>query len=317
MDNKIEITNLKKKDINSSVVLNKPEQNTTCKTQKTWFRKVLNFLGFKHENKTLGCAVNENHLKSVNEPNNNLAYKTENLNVTSENGSGQKVSKQRNSEIANSEILGDNQVTIGSTTLGSLKNNKNLEENNNLENKTSTNKKDNYFTKFFKIKHVKTAVIVLIFGFVALLILNSSFGTGLTNKNSASNLSYMTCLEYCEKLENKLTEVLGEISGVGNVKVMVTAESGPLINVATSTDERTNTTTSGENSTTNSTVVKDPIVISSSGKNSPLVLSEMAPKITGVIVVASGAKDARVKLNLIEAIQALLDVSSSNIQIYY
>lgn len=312
MDNKIEITNLKKKDINSSVVLNKPEQNTTCKTQKTWFKKVLNFLGFENENKTLGCAVNENHLKSVNKPNNNLAYKTENLNVKAENGSS-----QNGSEILNSEILDDNQVTIGSTTLGSLKSNKNLEENNNLENKTSTNKKDNYFTKFFKIKHVKTAVIVLIFGFVALLILNSSFGTSLTNKSSASNLSYMTCLEYCEKLENKLTEVLGEISGVGNVKVMVTAESGPLINVATSTDERTNTTTSGENSTTNSTVVKDPIVISSSGKNSPLVLSEMAPKITGVIVVASGAKDARVKLNLIEAIQALLDVSSSNIQIYY
>ncbi len=312
MDNKIEITNLKKKDINSSVVLNKPEQNTTCKTQKTWFKKVLNFLGFENKNKTLGCAVNENHLKSVNEPNNNLAYKTENLNVKSENDSS-----QNGSEILNSEILDDNQVTIGSTTLGSLKTNKNLEENNNLENKTSTNKKDNYFTKFFKIKHVKTAVIVLIFGFVALLILNSSFGTSLTNKSSASNLSYMTCLEYCEKLENKLTEVLGEISGVGNVKVMVTAESGPLINVATSTDERTNTTTSGENSTTNSTVVKDPIVISSSGKNSPLVLSEMAPKITGVIVVASGAKDARVKLNLIEAIQALLDVSSSNIQIYY
>lgn len=312
MDNKIEITNLKKKDINSSVVLNKPEQNTTCKTQKTWFKKVLNFLGFENENKTLGCAVNENHLKSVNKPNNNLAYKTENLNVKAENGSS-----QNGSEILNSEILDDNQVTIGSTTLGSLKSNKNLEENNNLENKTSTNKKDNLFTKFFKIKHVKTAVIVLIFGFVALLILNSSFGTSLTNKSSASNLSYMTCLEYCEKLENKLTEVLGEISGVGNVKVMVTAESGPLINVATSTDERTNTTTSGENSTTNSTVVKDPIVISSSGKNSPLVLSEMAPKITGVIVVASGAKDARVKLNLIEAIQALLDVSSSNIQIYY
>ena len=312
MDNKIEITNLKKKDINLSVVLNKPEQNTTCKTQKTWFKKVLNFLGFENENKTLGCAVKENHLKSVNEPNNNLAYKTENLNVKAENASS-----QNGSEILNSEILDDNQVTIGSTTLGSLKSNKNLEENNNLESKTSTNKKDNYFTKFFKIKHVKTAVIVLIFGFVALLILNSSFGTSLTNKSSASNLSYMTCLEYCEKLENKLTEVLGEISGVGNVKVMVTAESGPLINVATSTDERTNTTTSGENSTTNSTVVKDPIVISSSGKNSPLVLSEMAPKITGVIVVASGAKDARVKLNLIEAIQALLDVSSSNIQIYY
>lgn len=312
MDNKIEITNLKKKDINSSVVLNKPEQNTTCKTQKTWFKKVLNFLGFENENKTLGCAVNENHLKSVNEPNNNLSNKTENLNVKAENGSS-----QNDSDNFNSEILDDNQVTIGSTTLGSLKSNKNLEENNNLENKISTNKKDNYFTKFFKIKHVKTAVIVLIFGFVALLILNSSFGTSLTNKSSASNLSYMTCLEYCEKLENKLTEVLGEISGVGNVKVMVTAESGPLINVATSTDERTNTTTSGENSTTNSTVVKDPIVISSSGKNSPLVLSEMAPKITGVIVVASGAKDARVKLNLIEAIQALLDVSSSNIQIYY
>lgn len=172
--------------------------------------------------------------------------------------------------------------------------------------------------KVLKNKQIKTIIIVLFFGLLALIILNSSFGDELTNLNSSdNNLGYMSSLDYCEKLENKLVEVLSGISGAGDVKVMVTVASGPELNVASSKDERTNTTTSGNNTTTNTTLVEDPIVITSSGTKSPLVLSEISPEIKGVVVVASGAKDVSVRLNLLQAVMALLDVSSTNIQIYY
>lgn len=184
--------------------------------------------------------------------------------------------------------------------------------------KTDKNKIDFNITKFFKIKQVKTAVIVLIFGLIALFILNSSLGENVIGSSAkSSDDGYMTSLEYCEKLETKLVEVLQNISGVGKVNVMVSVESAPEIKIATSTNEKTNTTSSGLNTTTNSSVVSDPIIVNGSGVTSPLVLTEFAPKVTGVVVVADGAKDVRVRLNLLEAIESLLNVSSENIQIFY
>lgn len=281
MDNKLEISNITKKEIineNNSKTYEKADD----KKKTGLLSKICSFFNLSETKNDNLKNASSNEVSDVN--NKNLKLKTE------EELETQPIEKSNNEKS-------------------------NLKKQ--IQNQNRDNKKENSFTKFFKIKQVKVAVIVLIFGVAALIILNSSFGTSLTNKNTTKNSSYMTSLEYCEKLENKLMEVLEKISGVGDVKVMVTVESGPEIKIATSTDERTNTTTNGTNSTTNSTTVKDPIIITSSGSNSPLVLSEIVPQVTGVIVVASGAKDVKVRLNLLEAIKVLLNISSSNIQIYY
>ena len=279
MDNEIRLSNIRKKEIECKNVVNK--NNVETKNNNLGlFKKIVKFLGISQSKNENSCKIDQ---KANNE-----------INYVSKNETEQK------------------EENLEETIIG-----KKMEKTMLLDTKNTSNKKDGFFTKFLKIKHVKTAIIVLIFAVSALLILNSSFGTSFINTKKESNSNYMTCLEYCEKLENKLTEVLGKISGVGDVDVMITAESGPEIKIATSTDEKTNTTTSGSNSTSNSTTITDPIIITSSGSNSPIVLTEMAPKITGVIVVASGAKDVKVKLYLIDAIKALLDVSSNNIQIYY
>lgn len=279
MDNEIKLSNIRKKEIECKNI-GKENNVKSKKNNFGLFKKIFNFLGISQSKNETSCKIDQ---KANNEINYVLKNETE--------------QKEENLE----------ETIIG----------KKMEKTMLLDTKNTSNKKDGFFTKFLKIKHVKTAIIVLIFAVSALLILNSSFGTSFINTKTESNSNYMTCLEYCEKLENKLTEVLGKISGVGDVDVMITAESGPEIKIATSTDEKTNTTTSGSNSTSNSTIITDPIIITSSGSNSPIVLTEMAPKITGVIVVASGAKDVKVKLYLIDAIKALLDVSSNNIQIYY
>ena len=285
MDNEIKLSNIRKKEIECKNI-GKENNVKSKKNNLGLFKKFFNFLGISQSKNETSCKIDQNE---------NIDQKANNkINCVSKNESEQK------------------EENLEETMIG-----KEFEKTMLLDTKNTSNKKDGFFTKFLKIKHVKTAIIVLIFAVSALLILNSSFGTSFINTKTESNSNYMTCLEYCEKLENKLTEVLGKISGVGDVDVMITAESGPEIKIATSTDEKTNTTTSGSNSTSNSTTITDPIIITSSGLNSPIVLTEMAPKITGVIVVASGAKDVKVKLYLIDAIKALLDVSSNNIQIYY
>jgi stage III sporulation protein AG len=46
------------------------------------------------------------------------------------------------------------------------------------------------------------------------------------------------------------------------------------------------------------------------------VLREDSPKVLGVIVVAEGADDIGVKLNLLEAVQTVLNVSPDRVDVY-
>lgn len=175
-------------------------------------------------------------------------------------------------------------------------------------------------SKVFANKNSKIAVMVVILAIVLIVFLNlsSNSKTNLTNSSvtNFNSLEYVSSAKYVNNLESKLVSVLSKVKGAGQVEVMVTLESGPELKIATSVDERTNTSTSSSTTTTSVTVIENPIIITQNGQSQPLVLMEIMPKIKGVIVVAQGAGSTKVKLELLEAVQALLDVPSSNIQIY-
>ena len=90
---------------------------------------------------------------------------------------------------------------------------------------------------------------------------------------------------------------------------------GGLVKIATQVDERTNTNTNSSGSTTSVTIVEEPIVVKQNGEEKPLVLMEILPVVKGVVVVAEGAKDISVRLNLLEAVQSLLGLDSKSVQI--
>lgn len=135
------------------------------------------------------------------------------------------------------------------------------------------------------------------------------------SKEKVSTISYTSSLEYCAILEDKLKTVLGSVKGAGNVNVMVTLESGPELKIATQVDERTNTNTNSSGTTTSVTIVEEPIVVKQNGEEKPLVLMEILPVVKGVVVVAEGAKDISVRLNMLEAVQSLLGLDGKSIQI--
>ena len=174
------------------------------------------------------------------------------------------------------------------------------------------------FSFLKKIKGIKNleVVIACILGAVILLIYFTNFSTPNNTNTSTTNGEYTTSITYAAFLENKLSETLSSIAGAGKVAVMVTLESGPELVIATSTDQKTNTSQSGDNKTESITVVENPVIVSQNGTSKPLILMEILPKVQGVIVVAQGAGNVRVRLDLLNAIQALLDISGSNIQIF-
>ena len=114
--------------------------------------------------------------------------------------------------------------------------------------------------------------------------------------------------------------MLSEIKGAGKIEVMITYESSPELVPAFSTDtQETTNIQSGQNSTTQSKTVsqnQNPITVSDQGENRALILVEKKPEIRGVIVVAEGASDLRVKLNLYNAVQTVLQVQANKVDVF-
>ncbi|MBQ7352073.1 MAG: hypothetical protein IJW59_04385 [Clostridia bacterium] len=128
----------------------------------------------------------------------------------------------------------------------------------------------------------------------------------------SSNTYYRTTLEYCQQLENKLTSVLSSIKGAGNISVMISVDGSPELVYAEDVDKKVSSNASGTTTTSNSS---SPIIINIDGNSNALVLTENLPKVKGVIVVSSGASDIGVKLDILNAVSTLLDISTEKVSV--
>ena len=111
-------------------------------------------------------------------------------------------------------------------------------------------------------------------------------------------------------LEEKLKNILSQIEGAGEVDVMITYESSeeiqPAFNTNTTTEETKEVDQQGGERT----------VTTSSENKTMITSSSNQPKINGVIVVATGAKDLTVKETLYSAVQTALQVQGHQVEIY-
>lgn len=173
-------------------------------------------------------------------------------------------------------------------------------------------KKFPFIEKLKSIKHIEV-IIIVIFVAILLIIYFSTFKS--SSSQTTTKTSNYTTEEYANYLEEKLSTVLCHIKDAGKVNVMITLECGIEYIYATNTEETTTSSTTGQTTTTKIEKNQDVIMVSVSGKSSPIVLKENLPKVNGVIVVASGAKDIGVRLELQKAVKALLEISEDKIEI--
>ena len=147
-------------------------------------------------------------------------------------------------------------------------------------------------------KKIKPEYLIMISAAIIVLVLFLS--ATVSSKTSADSESDLN--DYVGMLETKLSSRLSELDGAGKVKVIISVKSGMRNELAT---EKQVSAIGGEKTT------ETPVLIS--GK--PLILGEIYPEICGVIIMAKGADDVKVKLSLITAAQTFLDVDSSKIQV--
>ena len=125
-----------------------------------------------------------------------------------------------------------------------------------------------------------------------------------------------------DEFEKKLEKILNKISGVGNVKVMITySESSsvtPIYNEDTSVSNVNETDSSGGVRSTVETDSQKEIIFkeNSDGSKEPVTQKVTSPKIEGAVVVASGADDTTVKANIIQAVEAATGLATHKIQVF-
>lgn len=170
-------------------------------------------------------------------------------------------------------------------------------------------------------KKIYSLLSLLLICAIALVAMSSIEDKKVSDKNDNNN---NTTKEELQKesskstLEEKLKNILSQIEGAGEVDVMITYESSEEIQPAFNTNITTEETKEadqqgGERTITTSSENK---TIITSSDNEPIVIKTNEPKISGVIVVASGAKDLKVKETLYSAVQTSLQVKGYQVEVY-
>lgn len=158
------------------------------------------------------------------------------------------------------------------------------------------NEKSSLFTFFDKLKNNKIIRYVLITFLIIALLLILMVKTEQSNNVLSDNLSYVN------NLEIKLEKALSKVEGAGNVRVVITVESG-METVLAMKKVKTETANGIE-------IEETPILIN--GKT--VTLMEKYPKITGVLIVLESTNFAVIK-RIQDATKSLLDINYSQIEI--
>lgn len=156
-------------------------------------------------------------------------------------------------------------------------------------------KKIDLFSKLKKIKGIEYIVIGIIVILVALVLFGNLFTTEAEDDREIDS--------YVSSIENRLKNTLSNIKGVGKVSVAVSVNGGNKTVIATDV-----TTVKNGNELQ---ITETPILVG--GK--VVVLNELYPEITGVIIVAGGADNLNTKLNILSATTTLLSIDESRVSI--
>lgn len=182
-----------------------------------------------------------------------------------------------------------------------------------------------------KIENLVFFIVLLIITIVAInLIWNGNKNKTNEQTNNTSKQLAMTSNQTQNNqiqgmsendLETKLEEILSQIQGVGEVKVLLNySESSEVVAMYNETSKTSNTeetdTSGGTRKIQETDTQKDIIYQEDNGEKTPITQKIVKPKIEGAIITAKGANQVDVKTNIIQAVEAVTGLATHKIQVF-
>lgn len=142
--------------------------------------------------------------------------------------------------------------------------------------------------------------------------------TGSMNGTTVEKDGRNNAEEYAAYLEEKLEDVLGEMEGVGKVRVMITLSDYGEAVVEKDTVDKTNTvnesdSNGGSRNTFEREIQSETVRIENDVGTYPYVGKEILPTIEGIVVVAEGGGNATVVSQISRAAMALFPIEAHKI----
>ena len=160
------------------------------------------------------------------------------------------------------------------------------------------------------LQRFKYPALILLIG-IALMLWPARKKETTTNPAQAV-LPAQTEPDYRAALEQELAQILSQIDGAGQVRVMLTLQSGPANQYQT--DEASETRTEGEK--TDTSTRRETVILSrGSAYNEAAVVRQYYPVFRGALIVSQGGDDPAVRYQLACAVSALLGIGTDQITV--
>ena len=122
--------------------------------------------------------------------------------------------------------------------------------------------------------------------------------------------------QYRLSLQTQVEELLGQMAGVGQVKVYLTLSSTQQTQYQSDSSRQTDRTTGTEQSSYQENAEEQVVLVEDDQGNSKALISSVKlPKVQGVAVICDGGDSPAVQKNISDAVSALLDIGASQISI--
>ena len=144
------------------------------------------------------------------------------------------------------------------------------------------------------------------------LLLVSEFLTPENTENISKENTEIYSSQYIEKTEKELEALLENISGAGEVKVMITLENCYEYVFAKGYSEKNDSKTDSQKSESEEEYI---IVKNGSNNEECLVVKVYEPTVKGVAVIAQGAGNTQVKNAITQTVCALFDISTAKVSV--
>ena len=170
---------------------------------------------------------------------------------------------------------------------------------------------------------INKTTLLFIAGLVGILLIalapKLSFGSN-SNNAKTSTTQEQSAEAYAATLEQRLTSILGDVEGVGKVRVMVTLKGGYGYDYAkqekTNNDRMEDSKSADDKKTQEKSVTEETyILVDGPGGKVPLITEQREPEIKGVVVVCSGGGDPRVVIRVVDTVKVALNISSGMISV--
>lgn len=179
-----------------------------------------------------------------------------------------------------------------------------------------------------RIKNIKNTEIVALILVVAIILIMypSLFGDreeSLESLEDSGQIEGMAIDELSseEREEERLERKLSVIDGAGMVEVLITYRAGRESIVAkhtveSSTDTEEADAEGGVRNVLQQSKEIQPVIIDGRDGREPMILKELTPEVKGVIVIAEGARDVRVRMELLRAVRTVLEVNADQVEVF-